>query len=163
MGTIRRLIDRLIMLILVLQGIFLVLIIGVAVFYRYVIGAALSWPGEVAGIVFVWYTLLGIVILEGADSHIGFDFIEKHTPAIVGKAVRALSQAIVILYGVIMTVYGWKYLQLFPDETSPAAGINLNWLKSAVPITGVLIVVYVALKMADVLRAHARGGGKGNA
>lgn len=164
MDTVRKLIDQLIMVILVIQGIFLVFIIGVAVFYRYVLGSALSWPGEVAGIVFVWYTLLGTVVLVGSDSHIGFDFIEKYTPAIVGKAVRALSQTIIILYGVIMTIYGWKYMRLFPDETSPAAGISLNWLKSAVPVTGILIVAYLAFKAVDILRAHARGsGGKGSA
>jgi TRAP-type C4-dicarboxylate transport system permease small subunit len=117
----------------------------------------------VAGIIFVWYTLLGIVVLVGSDSHIAFDVLEKYAPAFIGKAIRALSQGIVILYGVVMTIYGWKYLQLFPGETSPAAGINLDWLKAAVPVTGVLVVIYVALNMIDALGAPPQDDGKRSA
>lgn len=152
MERVRRVVDHLIMCLLIIQGIALVLIIGISVFFRYVIGAALSWPDEVSGIIFVWYTLLGIVVLVGSDSHIAFDSFEKYVPKSVGKAIKLLSQAIILLYGVIMVVYGWEYLQLFSDETSPAAGINLNWLKAAIPITGLLVVAYVSLNIIEALR-----------
>jgi len=144
------------MSLLVLQGISLVLIIGVSVFFRYVVGTALSWPDELAGIIFVWYTLLGIVVLVGSESHIAFDLIEKCTPPFVGKAIKLLSQSIILLYGLLMTVYGWKYFQLFPGETSPAAGINLSWLKIAIPATGVLVVAYVTLNIIDVLKSFSQ-------
>lgn len=147
MEQIRKILDSLLIAILVAQGFLLVLIITLAVFFRYVVGSALSWPEELAGIVFVWYTLLGIVVLVGSESHIAFDLVEKYAPAIVGKCVKMLSQLIVIVYGVIMMIYGWQYLRLFPDETSPAAGINLSWVKVAVPATGILLVVYVAMNI----------------
>ncbi len=147
MERIRRFIDQCILGILVVLGMVLVAVICLAVFFRYIMGAALSWPEEVAGIVFVWYTLLGVVALAGANSHIAFDVIEKRSPKIVGTLIKTLSQAIIILYGLIMVVYGWKYLQAFPYETSPAAGINLAWLKTAIPLSGLLIVVYVSLNL----------------
>lgn len=147
MERIRCFIDRLIMAILVLQGILLVIIICLAVFFRYVVGAALSWPEEIAGILFVWYTLLGVVALVSSDSHIAFDMIDKYLSSVIGKIVRFLSQCIVLLYGSFMAVYGWKYLKAFPFETSPAAGINLSWLKTAIPFTGVLVVFYVLVNM----------------
>ncbi len=152
----RRFMNRLIMSVLIFQGISLVLIIGVSVFFRYVVGAALSWPGEVAGIIFVWYTLLGVVVLVGSESHIAFDLIGKYAPAFIDKFVKLLSQCIVLLYGVFMVVYGWKYLQLFPDETSPAAGINLSYLKVAIPVTGVLVVAYVSLNIVEVFKRSSR-------
>ena len=147
MERIRHLIDRLILGILALQGMVLVGIICLAVFFRYVVGAALSWPEEVAGILFVWYTLLGVVALASSNSHIAFDIIEQKAPRAVGLFIKTLSQVIIILYGLIMVVYGWKYLRAFPFETSPAAGINLVWLKSAIPLSGVLIVIYVSLDL----------------
>jgi len=147
MERIRHFIDRLILGILALQGMVLVGIICLAVFFRYVVGAALSWPEEVAGILFVWYTLLGVVALASSNSHIAFDIIEQKAPRAVGLFIKTLSQVIIILYGLIMVVYGWKYLRAFPFETSPAAGINLVWLKSAIPLSGVLIVIYVSLDL----------------
>ena len=136
-------------MILVFEGISLVAIIGISVFFRYVLDSALSWPGEVAGIIFVWYTLLGMVVLVGDKSHIAFDLFEKCRLPIISKLVAWLSQLTIVVYGIIMTVYGWQYVQMFPDETSPAAGINLTWLKSAVPITGILVIIYVLFNMLD--------------
>ncbi len=149
MQRIRRIIDQIILGILALQGMVLVGIICLAVFFRYVIGAALSWPEEVAGILFVWYTLLGVVALAGSNAHIAFDVIEQKAPRIVGFLIKVLSQTIIILYGLVMVVYGWKYLRAFPFETSPAAGINLVWLKSAIPLSGILIVIYVSLNLIE--------------
>ncbi len=51
MESVKDFLERFLMAILVTQGICLVLIIGVAVFFRYVMGAALSWPEEVAQII----------------------------------------------------------------------------------------------------------------
>lgn len=162
MERIRGFFDNLILGALVVQGIVLVGIICLAVFFRYVMGAALSWPEEVAGIIFVWYTLLGVVALASSNSHIAFDTIEKYSPRVVARFIKALSQVIIILYGLIMVVYGWKYLRAFPYETSPAAGINLVWLKSAIPLAGVLIVVYVSLNLLADFNASSRDNNKDN-
>ena len=61
---------RVIVFIVSLQGVVLVVLIGTGVFFRYVVGQALSWPEEVAGIIFVWFTLLGIALLTQSGEHI---------------------------------------------------------------------------------------------
>lgn len=157
MGKIKKFLDMTLMAILVIQGFSLVFIITISVFYRYVLGSALSWPEELAGILFVWYTLLGIVVLVGSDSHIAFDLVEKYAPPIASKAVKLFSQLIVVLYGLIMIVYGWKYLQLFPHETSPAAGIDLKWVKISIPATGILLVIYVLM---NIFNSEKNAGSK---
>ncbi|PIE64923.1 MAG: hypothetical protein CSA26_06205 [Desulfobacterales bacterium] len=145
MQHIRKIIDHFITSILIIQGIALVAIICLAVFFRYVVGAALSWPEEVAGILFVWYTLLGIVFLVSSNSHIAFDILEKKAPPLIGIIINILSHLIIMAYAAVMVYYGWKYLKAFPYETSAAAGINLTWLKSAIPISGGLIISYILL------------------
>ena len=155
MAKVKYFLDRVLMSILVCQGIALVLIIGVSVFFRYVMGAALSWPEEVAQIIFVWYTLLGIVVLVGSDSHIAFDVISRVAPPAVAYLVRVFSQLLVIVYGLVMAVYGWKYLMMFPDEESPAAGINLSWLKISVPVAGVILIFFVCFNLISASRDKA--------
>ncbi len=146
------------MAVLVTQGICLVLIIGVAVFFRYVMESALSWPEEVAQIIFVWYTLLGVVVLVGEDSHIAFDFMEQNSPPVVGMLLRIFSRLLVIVYGGIMAVFGWQYMMMFPDEVSPAAGINLGWLKISVPVAGVLLIFFVCFNLISAYAPKTKGG-----
>lgn len=158
MQRVKDFLDRFIMAVLVTQGICLVLIIGIAVFFRYVMGSALSWPEEVAQIIFVWYTLLGVVVLVGSDSHIAFDFMEKSTPPGVSCLISIFSRLMVMLYGGIMAVYGWQYMMMFSDEVSPAAGINLCWLKISVPVAGVILIFFVCFNLISAYGPQAKGG-----
>jgi len=158
MESVKNFLDRLLMAVLVTQGICLVLIIGVAVFFRYVMGAALSWPEEVAQIIFVWYTLLGVVVLVGEDSHIAFDFMEQNTPPVIRFLIRIFSRLLVMVYGGVMAVYGWQYMMMFPDEVSPAAGINLCWLKISVPVAGVILIFFVCFNLISTFGPEAKGG-----
>nr|WP_321399507.1 TRAP transporter small permease [uncultured Desulfobacter sp.] len=157
MERVKEFLDRFLMAVLVTQGICLVLIIGVAVFFRYVMGSALSWPEEVAQIIFVWYTLLGVVVLVGEDSHIAFDFMEQNTPPAVSFLIRIFSRLLVIVYGGVMAVYGWQYMMMFPDEVSPAAGINLCWLKISVPVAGVILIFFVCFNLITASTPGAKG------
>ncbi len=163
MGRVKRAINHLLVALLFIQGLALIAIIGLEVFYRYVLGSALSWPEEVAGIIFVWFTLLGIVVLEGEGSHISFNIIDKFLPDILAKALRVSSHLIVITYGVVMIIYGLKYSLLFKYETSPAAGINLIWLNMSVPISGVLLIFFTLFNLVDTIKGegethHEEGG-----
>jgi len=161
MERLRQGISQVLTVLLVVQGMALVVLISVSVFYRYVLAAALSWPDEVAGIVFVWFTLLGVALLVSENAHIAFEIVESFTPPVVTWLLRLLTHAIVILYAAFMLLYGWQYMQMFPFETSPAAGIDLTWLKSAVPVAGGLILVFSLMNIVDLFRVRPWAGERG--
>jgi len=127
------------------------LLLGIEVFFRYVLESALSWPEEVAGMVFVWFTLVGTAYLVGENSHIAFSLISKRTPPWVGKVLGIFSQLIVIAYALIMVVPGAKYVRMFSFVTSPAANINLTWVNLAVPVSGGLIIFYALINIHQTL------------
>ena len=135
-----------------IQGMVLVALMGVEVFYRYIVGRALSWPEEVAGIVFVWFTLLGIAVVMKDDNHISFDFIIKRLPKMAAKGVAVFSFLIIMAYAVAMIYAGYAYSKMFSFETTPAANINLIWVNISVPLSGGLIFLYALLKLLVVLR-----------
>ncbi len=157
MGKIKLFIDGIMIVVLFVQGVALLVLIGIEVFFRYVVGSALSWPEEVAGIVFVWFTLVGVSILVGENAHISFSFLDKYFPRLVSLSIKVMAHAIVILYGVIMVVYGYRYMVLFRYEVSPAAGINLMWLNSAIPFNGVLVAFYSLVNVIEETRRYFRG------
>lgn len=151
MRSIEKWIGKCVLFVLALQGFALVAFIGIEVMYRYVLGRALSWPEEVAGIVFVWYTLLGIAVVLQEDSHISFDFLLKRFPSPVVKGLSLFSLLIIMGYAGFMIFYGISYARMFSFQTTPAANINLLWLNLSLPLSGGCIVVFALLKAIDLL------------
>jgi len=144
-------VDLLLRVFLVLLGGALLILLGIEVFFRYVLESALSWPEEVAGMVFVWFTLVGTAYLVGENSHIAFSLISKRSPPWVKKALGVLSQLVIIAYAVIMVVPGAEYVKMFSFVTSPAANINLTWVNMAVPVSGVIIIFYSLINIYQTL------------
>jgi TRAP-type C4-dicarboxylate transport system permease small subunit len=134
-----------------IQGMVLVGLMGIEVFFRYIMGRALSWPEEVAGIVFVWFTLLGIAVVMKDDSHISFDFLIKRLPKIAAKGIAIFSFLIIMAYAVAMIYAGYTYSKMFSFENTPAANINLLWVNISVPLSGGLIFLYALLKLLEIV------------
>ena len=131
---------------LVIQGIGLVVLIGLEVFFRYVVGKALSWPEEVALIFFVWFTLLGIVAGVREDNHIAFSYLARKTPPLVGKIISLSCILMIQVYAFFLIYYGYAYAELFAFEKTSAARINLLWMNLSLPISGVLIFFFTLLR-----------------
>jgi TRAP-type C4-dicarboxylate transport system permease small subunit len=143
---------------LVLQGTALLVLIGIEVFFRYAVGSALSWPEEVAGIFFVWFTLLGVAAVVREEDHIAFDFLVKHTSPGVGKIIRVFCMLMVQAYTFVLIYHGYSYASAFSFETTPAARINLLWLTLALPVSGLLIVLFSVLKIVGIFKPAERSG-----
>jgi TRAP-type C4-dicarboxylate transport system permease small subunit len=147
---------RVIVFIVSLQGLVLVILIGTGVFFRYVVGQALSWPEEVAGINFVWFTLLGIALLTQSGEHIEFTFLQNRLSPRMGKIFSIFTQALVTLFSVLMIAYGYTYAMMFSSESTPAAGINTLWLNLSLPISGLLVLFYSQLNIIRILKSPER-------
>jgi len=147
---------RVIVFLVSLQGVVLVIFIGTGVFFRYVVGQALSWPEEVAGIIFVWFTLLGIALLTQSGEHIEFSFLQNRFGPRMGKIFSIFTQTLVTLFSVLMIAYGYTYAMMFSSESTPAAGINTLWLNLSLPISGLLVLFYSQLNIIRILKSPER-------
>ena len=135
-----------------LQGVVIVVLIGLEVFFRYVVGRALSWPEEVLGLVFVWFTLLGVVLLTQSGEHIEFSFLLNRFGPRFGKVFAIFIQAVIALFSILMIIYGSTYAMMFRFEDTPAVGINALWLYLSLPISGLLIFLYSQLNILRILK-----------
>ncbi len=151
MERIKGAVDLLLRGLLVLLGGALLVLLGIEVFFRYVLESALSWPEEVAGMIFVWFTLVGTAYLVGENTHIAFSLISKRSPQWVKKVLGIFSQLVIIAYAAVMVVPGARYVKMFSFVTSPAANINLTWVNMAVPVSGVLIIFYSLINIYHTL------------
>jgi len=136
------------------QGMGLVILIGIEVLFRYALANALSWPEEVAGILFTWFTLIGTVLVTRSGEHIEFSSLLVRLPPGVNKALGVFNQLIIGAFAVFMVIYGYNYAMMFTFEKTPAAGINLLWLNFALPVNGLLILLYA---LWNILKIITRG------
>jgi TRAP-type C4-dicarboxylate transport system permease small subunit len=152
MQLIEKYLSKAIVALVSFQGIVIVLLLGIEVFFRYIVNQALSWPEEVAGIFFVWFTLLGIVLLTRSGEHIEFTFLSGRFGPEAAAVFAVFIQVIIILFSIILIVYGYNYAVMFSFEKTPAAGIDILWLNLSVPVGGVLIFFYSLIKIIDILK-----------
>lgn len=136
-----------------LQGLVLTLLIGTEVFFRYIVGRALSWPEEVAGIFFVWFTLLGVVLLTQSGEHIEFNFLAQQLGSRASRVLSVFIQALIGLYALFISLSGYTYAMMFRFEHTPAAGINSLWLNLSLPVSGLLIFFYSQVNILKILKA----------
>jgi len=154
MGAFDKFLNKVLVFFVFVQGMGLVILIGIEVLFRYALANALSWPEEVAGILFTWFTLIGTVLVTRSGEHIEFNSLLVRLPPGVNKALGVFNQLIIGAFAVFMVIYGYHYAMMFTFEKTPAAGINLLWLNFALPVNGLLILLYA---LWNILKIITRG------
>ena len=139
-----------------MAGLTLLIIAGAT--FRY-LGNALSWYDELASIGLVWLTYYGSALAALRGAHIGVPGLVNTLPPKARVAVTIFSEAVVILFFVLLAIYGIQVVIILQGESMtslPAVPTQLT--QSAIPIGAVLFVIAELLRLPEVLR-DARGQG----
>lgn len=123
------------------------------VFYRYVLVDPIVWTEEVARLCLVWVTFLGMYLAYRRGEHIVLTVLVDKLPAVVGRIVRLLVIALTAAFMIGLVYAGQHYVMAFLAARSPVAGIPLGAIYAAIPVSGVLIVLAAAVRVAGELRA----------
>lgn len=138
-------------------GLFAVLVLAVAwqVFTRQVLNNPSGWSEELAKYVFIWLGLFGSALVFGERGHIAVDFIIRKFPPRLALVNAVFGQLVIIAFAVVVLVYGgWKVSALAWNQNLTGLPVNVGWLYTALPASGVLIVYYSVHHLIALLR-HA--------
>jgi len=126
-------------------------IILLSVFYRYVLGNALSWSEEAGRFLVVFVGLAGAAIALHKDEHASFTAVLNRFPAWLQKACRVLNYSLIALFAGIMLVYG---TDLAFDSGATAEIIPMPmWIPLlSVPFSGGIMLLVALMKIASELR-----------
>ncbi len=133
----------------------LVAVVLIQVIARYFLRISVSWSEESARYLLVWLTLIGAAAATARGKHIVIDSIIVNLPARVLRPVTtiALVASIVTLVALI-----WASLPLLGtagNTTSPGSGIEVRWVRLALPVGASLAIVFFAAELVQVLRGGA--------
>jgi TRAP-type C4-dicarboxylate transport system permease small subunit len=169
MGDIyRKLMELLYLLCVWIAGVALVLISAVipwAVFTRYVLNRAASWPEPAAVLLTIALTFFGAAACYRTSQHMRISFFVGLLPDRLRKAVIILSELVAGGLALFMIVWGAKLVEATQFNTIsdfPFLSVGITYLP--IPISGLILLLFVIERIAAgpaafALRSHGTGHG----
>jgi len=100
------------------------------------------WVEEVGEYALAWLTFIGAAVGIRRGTHFAVHILTERFPPGLRKAVTAGHYVLLIGFGAMLAVYGWKVAELNSQSFSPALDLNLRWLYLSAVVGGVLTVIY---------------------
>ena len=130
-----------------IAGTALVLISAVipwAVFTRYVLNSAASWPEPTAILLTIVLTFIGAAACYRRRIHMNVSYFVMLLPSPLRIAAEFLAESLVAMMALFMMIYGWKLVETtwyntIPDF--PALSVGLTYLP--IPIGGAFLLLFV--------------------
>ncbi len=114
----------------------LVLVVGMQVFFRYVLNAPLPWPEEVSGFLFVWLVFLGATVTIRRGEVPAVRVFVDRLPAPFAAACQDLSDLFSVTVGLILLWQGIVACQAMAAQRSPALQIPMTYPLLVMPVAG---------------------------
>ncbi|WP_079476357.1 TRAP transporter small permease [Marinococcus halophilus] len=129
------------------------------VFTRYVLDAPSTTSEEIIRFMLIWFTLLTAAYVFGQKKHIAIVFLVEKFRARAQRLIELVINVLWIFLGIVPMIIGGIMLLTYTySETAPATGMSMLFVYSAVPVSGVCIVLYALL---DMLRGSSQSGHTG--
>jgi TRAP-type C4-dicarboxylate transport system permease small subunit len=143
----RKLMDALYLVCVVVAGSALVLISAVipwAVFTRYVLNSAASWPEPTAVLLTIVVTFIGAAACYRRRLHMNVSFFVQMFPAPLRMLTELLAELLVATMALFMVVYGEKLVAATWYNTIadfPSLSVGVTYLP--IPVGGAILLLFV--------------------
>jgi TRAP-type C4-dicarboxylate transport system permease small subunit len=143
----RKLMDALYLVCIVVAGSALVLISAVipwAVFTRYVLNSAASWPEPTAVLLTIVVTFIGAAACYRRQLHMNVSFFVQMFPAPLRMLTELLAELLVATMALFMVIYGEKLVAATWYNTIadfPSLSVGVTYLP--IPVGGAILLLFV--------------------
>jgi len=113
-----------------------------SIFFRYIVGQALSWPEEISLILFTWLVLLAGSLGVREGFHVRLTFVSSRLPALMRRALDRVITMAVCTFGLILIYSGFDLVERTAKHLTATLRLPLDYLNYSVPVCGALIVLH---------------------
>lgn len=131
---------------------------------RYVLASPSSWTEELARFMLIWIGLVGGAYAYRHGMHLGLDLLAERLPQRMRPLHAAAVHACVAVFALLVLVVGGGNLVALTyslAQSSPALELPMAVVYLALPLSGVLILLYAAAGLAESFREKAPAAGDG--
>jgi TRAP-type C4-dicarboxylate transport system permease small subunit len=161
MGAIDRLLDQGLgravdwMVGLIMGG--LVLMVFSGVLARYVFNYSLAWSDELAGLLFVWLTLLGSVAALRRRTHMAIGFFPRLFAPRGQRVVGMYVMAAILFFLLFMVAEGIALTRATLDDKSAVLRLPIGLYYLSLPVAGILMLAYALRQVVALLWGGPNG------
>ena len=136
----------------------LIIIVGGSVILR-LFGLVPAGSTELATLIFVWAIYIGAFLAFVEGGHLAITFASDRLRGRAHTAVLILASALTLVFTLMVTTEGYKYVQLALDSirVTPSLHISPAWQYAAVVVGMALSSVYLLLDIAGNVVRLVRG------
>ena len=146
-SLLRRSMDALYLICATIAGTALVLISAVipwAVFTRYVLNSAASWPEPTAVLLTIVLTFFGAAACYRLRLHMNVSFFADMLPPQLRRLTEFVVESLMGLFAAFMVIWGTKLVEATWDNSIadfPSLSVGVTYLP--IPISGILLLLFV--------------------
>lgn len=118
-----------------------------AVYFRYVVGAALPWPEEIAGYLLVWISFTGAYLALRDGGHIGLDLFVDKLPARAAAALRTAVDLLVAGFLVLLTVLSVRMILIVGDTLLETVDLPQGVFMASIPVSSVAMALALVVNV----------------
>lgn len=114
----------------------MVVIIGMQVFNRYVLGSSLVWSEELGRFLFIWSVWIGCSYAMRADRHLRVTALSEFAGPGLRRALDAFAQIATLVFCGFAVVWGINMISFLmrTGQQAPALEIPIYWVYLALPL-----------------------------
>ncbi len=133
--------------------------VSVQVFVRYVLQKPLFlWTEELARFLLIWMVFLGIGVGVKNDAHFAMDVLPPLLGRRWGAAVRLFNDLCMGAILVLLILAGLRFSWFGFFQNSPNMEILMVWVFVAIPLGGILALIYLVQRIQQRVRDFRSGG-----
>jgi TRAP-type C4-dicarboxylate transport system permease small subunit len=119
---------------------------------RDTVGQSLIITEEASRYAMIWVAMLGSALLVAEDGHIRIDVVPAGTPPRIKLLLTLISQVCVLAFLAVMTVTTLTILPEVSRDQTVTLGVSMAVIYAALPVSGVLMIVFTVLNMMSAFR-----------
>jgi TRAP-type C4-dicarboxylate transport system permease small subunit len=125
------------------------------VFSRYVLFSTFTWYDEIARICFVWMVFLGAAVGVKRGAHFGLHLVVDKLSPLAKRSAALLTPLVIIAFSIVLIVQGWALMEFGQFQSTPVMGLSKTWVYAAIPVGGLLMILYSLPLLGRALRVEA--------
>ncbi|MBG0766956.1 TRAP transporter small permease [Sphaerochaeta halotolerans] len=136
----------------------MVVIVFLNVVLRYGFHSGVHWAEEISLVIVIWFTFISMALGVKENLHINITVLPRKLPEKFFIILDVIKDALEILIGAILILFGWKLTLNGARSFLPATHIpnSINYV--VLPIVGIFIILYAVLYLLEDLKRYKKGG-----
>lgn len=111
------------------------------VILRYIFKQGFSWTQEVATLMMVWFSLVGMAIGVLEKIHISIEMFTSRLPEKALAALESVNHLLIAAFGALMVYFGLQIMNMTKLSTMPATKLPSSVLYVILPLAGILVLL----------------------